>query len=185
MDEDVDGSSECLGDLIRGIGCGDVELQRLAADPVHHLGQRLTGLRHVHADDIGAVAGEVLRDRGSDSAGGAGDHGGASGQRAGVAGGHEFVQAQSLPGVRGHREELAGDIGGFAGEQEPQGRSHRGCGEVDAVEEDSVGGGAGAHLVGDRPSEAGDALSSGGLLGCLVLRIGCRRNGDHSAAGGQ
>ena len=180
MDEDVDGGADGLGDLLRRIGAGDVELEGLPADLIHHRGQGLTGLGHVDADDLGAVAGEVAGDGRADPPGGSRDDCAASGQGAGGAGGHECLEVEAIAGVGGHREELPGHIGGLAREQEPQGRGHRGGGEVDAVEEDAVGRRPGTHLVGQGAGEAGDALSGGGLLGALVAGARCGRDRDHS-----
>src|SRR5699024_5074578 len=106
VDEDVDGGADGLGDLLRRIVAGGVELEGLPADLIHHRGQSLTGLGHVDADDLGAVAGEVAGDGRADPPGGSRDHCAASGQGPGGTGGHECLEVEAIAGVGGHGEEL-------------------------------------------------------------------------------
>ena len=64
-----------LGELVGGVGRGDVQGEGRAADLVRGLRQRLAGGRDVGADDVRAVAGEDLGDGRADTAGRTGDDG--------------------------------------------------------------------------------------------------------------
>ncbi len=61
--------AQVLGDLVDGVGGGDVEPQRGAPHPAGRLGQRLGGRFDVDRDDARTVAGEHLGDRRADAAG--------------------------------------------------------------------------------------------------------------------
>ena len=140
---------ECvLGELGAGIGSGDVDRQRGAADLVGGGRQRFTGRWDVSGDDVGAVAREYLGNGGADTAGGTGDHGNLAGQ-------------WLVPAGRGDRIFLvdADDLGvherRLSRQQESQGRlqsAQTGLGIGGDVDE--LGGCAVAQFLAERTGEA-------------------------------
>jgi hypothetical protein len=82
VDEDVDAVGEALGDPLRRLRRGDVELDRVAVDLGGDGAELLARLRDVEADDARPVAGQGPGDRGADPSRGAGDERRPAGERA-------------------------------------------------------------------------------------------------------
>ncbi len=166
-------SAKLLGDPLRRVLGGDVEAERLAVDRAGHRAQVVGGLRDVEADDLGAVAGEGVGDRGADPARGAGD------QR------HLAVERALPVDLRRRRDagadpdDLAGDVGRAGREQEAQGRVELVLGARGDVDE-LRGRAAAADLLGQR---AGEALQRPlGGVGAGRAGFGRRRAEDDDAA---
>ena len=123
VDQDVELAfvvlAHVFGDAVHRVGGGDVQGQRGAADLGRGLGEGLGGVGHVDGDDLGAVAGEHLGDRGADPAGGAGDQGDLAVERA--------VPVRRRGGVgRADVEHLTVDVGRLRRQQETQRRLQSG-----------------------------------------------------------
>ena len=145
-----------LDDPGAGVLGGDVELEGRAAEAVGDLGERPTGGGDVDRDDRGPVAGQGVGDGGTDAAGGARDDRDLAGERLVPVG-----RGDDVADRRADAEDLAGDVGGAAGEQE----AHRG---VDAGvgalgHEDEVGGAPAAHLLADRADDPLEGAAGRGL----------------------
>ncbi len=81
MHDHVQAVRQPLGDCGRGLGGGDVQLDRLAAQALGHRLQLSGERRHVEPDDMRSVARERLCDRRPDPARRSGHQGGPSGER--------------------------------------------------------------------------------------------------------
>ena len=145
---------------------------------VDHCGQLLTGRRHVHTDHGGPVPVQGAGDGLTDAAGGAGHHGDLACQRP-----VPVLRQRTLGGP--DRQELSGDEGAAGREQEAQGTDGAGCGHLSSSGEDqSVGGAATTHLMGQRTGQSFDPLA---CRTCRRIRGvgGIRGDGDHARRGPQ
>ena len=150
--------AEVGGDLLDGIGRGDIQRQRRPADPRCGLIEGLRGIFDIDGDHVCAVAGEHLGDGGPDPAGRAGDDPHLAGQWSVPVGGSRGAGGTDP-------EHLSVYVGGLGGQNEPHRRLAPRCarrgggGDVD-----QCGGGPVAQLLGERAGEAlerslGDVLA--------------------------
>ena len=175
MDDHVDAAGEALGDLLRRLGGGDVERERLAAQLADHPAQLLLGLRHVEADDARAVACERRGDRRADPPRGARDERDPAGERA------LPVELRNRRDAGADLDDLAGDVGRARREQEAQRRGELVLGADGDVHELHRHA-AGAHLLAERAGEALERALRGRGPARARLRRGGGAEHDHPAA---
>lgn len=177
MHQDVQAVGQRGGDARARVGCGDVEREGGAAEPVGHAPGVLLGLRYVEDDDPGAVPRQRLGDRLADAARGAGDQGGAAGEGAvGVVG--WVVGCGDVRRGRTHLDDLAADVRRPGGEEEAQGR----LGGVRVRQPYEIHRPAAPDLLAERAREALQGLLDGGLV--VVGRVEGRAQDDDPAAVG-